>query len=92
MCKVPRRNHERVRKLKGGRSSTERKEEREGEEVRTHIMKVQRGPGLYFDGQERRPGGKIWGGALQRDTSSGLGRLEGKAPSSEPGSFLLDPL
>lgn len=92
MCRVPRRNHERVKKLKGGRSSTDSKEEREREEIRAHTMKVQREPGLYFDGQERRPGGRIWGGASQRDTSSGLGRLEGKAPSSEPGSFLLGPL
>lgn len=45
-----RRNHDRLRKLHGGRCSTENKEQRERGEVRVHIMKVPKGADLYFGG------------------------------------------
>lgn len=50
-----RREHERVKNLKGGRCS---REGRERGEAWVHAVKVQRGPGLYFDEQERWPGAR----------------------------------
>ena len=61
-----RRRQERVKNLKGGCCS---KEERERDKVWVHTVNVQRGPGLYFDEQERWPGGKGQSGTWQRDTT-----------------------
>lgn len=51
--------------------------ERQRREVRGHIARGPKRPGLSFNSQKSWPGGQGWGGAWQRAAPSSLGRFEG---------------
>lgn len=64
------------RNLKEPAQHRQQRRERQRHQVRGHIVRVPKRPGLYFDSQKSWPGGQGWHGAWQKAAPSRLGRFE----------------